>query len=83
MGLGLCFGDQINSNEITEPSDTKEEKPRYLWRLCDNSSISNVYQNQLEVENVFNNDTIVMGDYAGQVISKSIIIILLAFGFYI
>ena len=68
LWLSRCTSDQNNSEYS---SDIKEEKPRYLWRLCDNSSTSNVYQNQFEVDNIFKNDTIMMEDYAGQVISTS------------
>ena len=44
-----------------------EEKPRYLWSSCDDSASSNLYNTKLEVENIFNNETIRMADYAGQV----------------
>ena len=46
-----------------------EEKPTYLWTSCENSSISNVYDKNMEVDNVFENSTFKMNDYDGQVIS--------------
>ena len=46
-----------------------EEKPTYLWTSCENSSISNVYDKNMEVDNVFENSTFKMNDYEGQVIS--------------
>lgn len=48
-------------------SDEASE-PRYLWRQCKNRQDSNFYNSELEVENVFDNDTIKMADYAGQVL---------------
>ena len=44
-----------------------EENPRYLWNSCDDSESANLYNTKLEVENIFNNETIKMADYAGQV----------------
>ena len=44
-----------------------EDKPRYLWSSCDDSATSNLYNTKLTVENIFNNETIRMADYAGQV----------------
>jgi len=52
-------------------SDEASE-PRYLWRQCQNRHDSNFYNSELEVQNVFENDTIKMTDYAGQVITNSI-----------
>ena len=52
-------------------SDEASE-PRYLWRQCQNRHDSNFYNSELEVKNVFENDTIKMADYAGQVITNSI-----------
>ena len=49
-------------------SDEASE-PRYLWRQCQNRHDSNFYNSELEVKNVFENDTIKMADYAGQVIN--------------
>ena len=49
-------------------SDEASE-PRYLWRQCQNRHDSNFYNSELEVQNVFENDTIKMADYAGQVIN--------------
>jgi len=48
-------------------SDEASE-PRYLWRQCQNRHDSNFYNSELEVQNVFENDTIKMADYAGQVL---------------
>ena len=53
FGLSLCAGE--------------EEAPRYLWRSCDESKDSNLYNTNLEVDNIFNNDTFNMADYGGQV----------------
>ena len=47
----------------------QSSKPRYLWRNCQNHHDSNFYNSELEVKNVFENDTIKMADYAGQVIN--------------
>ena len=52
-------------------SDEASE-PRYLWRQCQNRHDSNFYNSELEVKNVFENDTIKMADYAGQVKTNSI-----------
>ena len=52
-------------------SDEASE-PRYLWRQCQNRHDSNFYNSELEVKNVFENDTIKMADYAGQVIDNLI-----------
>jgi len=46
---------------------SEEEAPRYLWRTCDDSADSNLYNTKLEVGNIFNNETIRMADYSGQV----------------
>ena len=53
-------------------SDEASE-PRYLWRQCQNRHDSNFYNSELEVKNVFENDTIKMADYAGQVINNLIL----------
>ena len=63
MGLSSCLGDK----------DPYGNKPRYLWSSCENSSLSNVYKTKLEIDNVFENDTIKMDDYEGQVIQKRLI----------
>ena len=47
-------------------------KPTYLWRNCQKHHDSNFYNSELEVKNVFENDTIKMADYAGQVINNLI-----------
>ena len=47
-------------------------KPRYLWRQCQNHHDSTFYNSELEVKNVFENDTIKMADYGGQVINNLI-----------
>ena len=52
-------------------SDEASE-PRYLWRQCQNRHDSNFYNSELEVKNVFENDTIKMADYGGQVINNLI-----------
>ena len=53
----------------TNDAKVMEEKPTYLWTSCENSSISNVYDKNMEVDNVFENSTFKMNDYEGQVIS--------------
>ena len=45
----------------------KASEPKYLWRECHTGSSRNVYDSQLEVDNVYENETIRMADYAGQV----------------
>jgi hypothetical protein len=45
----------------------KASVPKYLWRECHTGSSRNVYDSQLEVDNVYENETIRMADYAGQV----------------
>lgn len=55
FGLSLCAGKE-------------EEAPTYLWRSCDESENSNLYNTKLEVDNIFNNDTFNMADYGGQVL---------------
>ena len=42
----------------------------YRWRQCQSGSGENLYNSHLEVENIFENDTIKMDNYAGQVINK-------------
>ena len=42
----------------------------YRWRQCQSGSAGNLYNSDLEVENIFGNDTIKMDNYAGQVINK-------------
>ena len=59
MGIALCSG----------------MGPTYLWRECENSNSSNLYNSGLEVKNIFNNQTIKMADYQGQVYLRLIIII--------
>ena len=51
MGIALCSG----------------MGPTYLWRGCEKSNSSNLYNSGLEVKNIFNNQTIKMADYKGQV----------------
>ena len=51
MGIALCSG----------------MGPTYLWRECEKSNSSNLYNSGLEVKNIFNNQTIKMADYKGQV----------------
>ena len=46
----------------------KASEPKYLWRECHTGSSRNVYDSQLEVDNVYENETIRMADYAGQVL---------------
>ena len=53
LGLGLCSG--------------KEEKPRYLWKSCNGEENSNLYNTNFEIPNAFENETISMSDYSGQV----------------
>ena len=53
LGLGLCSG--------------KEEKPRYLWKSCNGEESSNLYNTNFEIPNAFENETITMSDYSGQV----------------
>ena len=48
-------------------ADNEASEPRYLWRQCENHKNSNFYDSELVVENVFENDTMKMADYAGQV----------------
>ena len=48
-------------------SVVEASEPTYLWRQCQNHHDSNFYNSELEVKNVFENDTIKMADYAGQV----------------
>ena len=45
----------------------KASEPKYLWRECHTGSSRNLYDSQLEVDNVYENETIRMADYAGQV----------------
>jgi len=54
MGLGLC--------------SAKEESPRFLWKSCNGEESSNLYNTKLEVPNIFENETIKMEDYSGQVL---------------
>merc|ERR1711994_364058 len=54
LGLGLCSG--------------KEETPRYLWKSCNDEDSFNLYNSNLEVPNAFENETIRMSDYSGQVL---------------
>ena len=49
-------------------ADNEASFPRYLWRQCENQKDSNFYDSELVVENVFENDTMKMTDYAGQVL---------------
>jgi len=44
------------------------EVPKYLWRECHSGSSRNLYNSQLEVDNVYENDTIRMSDYEDQVL---------------
>ena len=62
LTLGLSV---IADDDASEP-----RFPRFLWRQCENRQDSNFYDSELEVENVFENDTIKMADYAGQVIDN-------------
>jgi len=54
LGLGLCSG--------------KEETPRYLWKSCNGEESSNLYNTNFEIPNAFENETITMSDYSGQVL---------------
>ena len=45
----------------------KAENPKYLWRECQAGSSRNLYNSELDVDNVYENDTIRMSDYDGQV----------------
>ena len=47
----------------------QSSKPRYLWRNCQNHHDSNFYNSELEIKNIFENDTIKMADYADQVMN--------------
>ena len=45
------------------------EEPDYLWRQCnDHSDDDNFYNSGLQVPNVFEDNTIKMSEYAGQVL---------------
>jgi len=44
------------------------EVPKYLWRECHSGSSRNLYNSKLEVDNVYENDTIRMSDYEDQVL---------------
>ena len=55
FGLGLCKA---------------SEAPKYLWKPCEQGEAANLYDKNLEVESVYENDTIRMSDYKGQVRSK-------------
>ena len=54
MGLNNVFAEEAS-------------EPKYLWRECHTGSSRNLYDSQLEVDNVYENETIRMADYAGQV----------------
>ena len=55
LGLGLCKA---------------SEAPKYLWKPCEKGQEANLYDKNLEVENVYENDTVRMSDYKGQVWSE-------------
>ena len=48
------------------------EVPKYLWRECHSGSSRNLYNSKLEVDNVYENDTIRMSDYEDQVCIKQL-----------
>ena len=55
LGLGLCKAN---------------EAPKYLWKPCEKGQEANLYDKNFEVESVYENDTIRMSDYKGQVRSN-------------
>ena len=55
LGLNNVFG------------KTGSEDNDYLWRECHSGSSRNLYNSKLEVDNVYENETIKMSDYTGQV----------------
>jgi len=56
LGLNNVFG------------KTGSEDNDYLWRECHSDSSRNLYNSKLEVDNVYENETIKMSDYTGQVL---------------
>ena len=60
LALSLTLGLSVFASDAAS-------EPRYLWRQCQKNHDSNLYNSELEVKNVFENDTIKMADYAGQV----------------
>ena len=62
MYLAMTLAMGLNNVFAEEASE-----PKYLWRECHTGSSRNLYDSQLEVDNVYENETIRMADYAGQV----------------
>ena len=63
MYLAMTLAMGLNNVFASEEAS----KPKYLWRECHTGSSRNLYDSQLEVDNVYENETIRMADYAGQV----------------
>ena len=60
LALSLTLGLSVFASDAAS-------EPTYLWRQCQNHHDSNFYNSELVVENIFENDTMKMVDYAGQV----------------